>query len=77
MILFTSLSSRFPETAGKTLEEVDDIFIEKRPAWKTRVVTRNIRAAEHGEVDPEKFVQIRHEEVARAASVPAVEPKQG
>ncbi|SNX85857.1 probable High-affinity glucose transporter [Melanopsichium pennsylvanicum] len=27
----------FPETAGKTLEEVDDIFQSGVPAWKTRI----------------------------------------
>lgn len=26
----------FPETAGKTLEEVDEIFQSSVPAWKTR-----------------------------------------
>lgn len=28
----------FPETAGKTLEQVEEMFIEGVPAWKTGVV---------------------------------------
>lgn len=51
----------FPETAGKTLEEVESIFLSKTPAWKTRVDYKKIRAVERGEVDPEKNVS-RHQE---------------
>jgi len=62
----------FPETAGKTLEEVEDLFLQKKPAWKTRVVTRKILAVEHGEIDPDKFAQILQEE--RVGSTATAEP---
>jgi hypothetical protein len=46
----------FLETAGKTLEEVEHIFTDKVPAWKTRVNYKTIRAVEHGGLDSEKVV---------------------
>ena len=52
----------FPETAGKTLEEVEEMFLSKIPAWKTRVETKKILAVEHGEVSPEKLARIVHQE---------------
>lgn len=33
----------FPETAGKTLEEVEDVFAAKTPAWKTSVEKNTTR----------------------------------
>ncbi|KAF1844463.1 high affinity glucose transporter [Cucurbitaria berberidis CBS 394.84] len=44
----------FPETAGKTLEDVEEIFIAGVPAWKTKVEYSNVRRAEQGMLDPEK-----------------------
>lgn len=51
----------FPETAGKTLEEVAEIFEDPNgpkyigtPAWKTRVEYRRAVALEHGEIDYRK-----------------------
>lgn len=44
----------FPETAGKSLEEVETMFLSKTPAWKTHVVTKHTRAIESGRADPEK-----------------------
>lgn len=41
----------FPETAGKPLEEVDEIFHKKIPAWRTHVNTKSVIAAERGEVE--------------------------
>lgn len=41
----------FPETAGKPLEEVDEIFEKKVPAWRTHVHTKRAMAAERGEVE--------------------------
>ena len=48
----------FPETAGKTLEEVVDIFEDPNgiknvgtPAWKTRITTRRTVAMERGQYD--------------------------
>jgi hypothetical protein len=46
----------FPETAGKALEEVEDMFVAKIPAWKTSTDTKRILAWGHGDVDPEKVV---------------------
>jgi hypothetical protein len=51
----------FPETAGKTLEEVEAMFLDKTPAWKTHVDFKKIRAVEKGEINPEKLVDsFRH-----------------
>ncbi|EER40226.1 hypothetical protein HCDG_05623 [Histoplasma capsulatum H143] len=41
----------FPETAGKSLEAVEEIFKSRTPAWKTHVTTKETIAAEHGEVE--------------------------
>ena len=65
----------FPETAGKTLEEVEDMFTD--PAgpkyigtlpWKTRIVTRKAVRLEHGEVDEEKMARFEHVEGERSGS---------
>ncbi|KAK2744806.1 hypothetical protein FQN57_004129 [Myotisia sp. PD_48] len=40
----------FPETAGKTLEEVETMFKEQKPAWRTKV-ERSTRAREHGNLE--------------------------
>lgn len=45
----------FPETAGKTLEDIEEMFMEGTPAWKTRVDFSTSRRAEQGIVDPEKI----------------------
>lgn len=64
----------FPETAGKTLEEVEDMFTD--PAgpkyvgtlpWKTRIVTRKALLLERGVVDEEKL-GFEHEEGERSGS---------
>lgn len=56
----------FPETASKTLEEVENIFEDTSPgslrligtpAWKTRV-NRDIHHTESGNVDPEKLANL-------------------
>ena len=41
----------FPETAGKPLEEVEEMFREGKPAWKTKVATKRIIAAERGDIE--------------------------
>lgn len=67
----------FPETAGKPLEEVEEIFRSKTPAWRTHVTTKKVLAAERGEIEakpgrlglaetetpPEKRVEAQHAEV--------------
>lgn len=50
----------FPETAGKTLEDVEEMFLAGVPAWKTKVDYSNSRGAEQGELDPEKAKQFEH-----------------
>ena len=57
----------FPETSGKTLEEVESMFLLNIPAWKTKVEYGKILAVEHGDVDPEKlaaFNVVQHQEEA-------------
>lgn len=44
----------FPETAGKTLEEVEEMFLSGTKAWQTKVDYHKSRQAELGEIDPEK-----------------------
>lgn len=50
----------FPETAGKTLEDVEDMFLAGVPAWKTKVDYSTSRCVEQGEVDPEKARAFEH-----------------
>ena len=58
MLIHTTLM--FPETAGKTLEEVELIFEDPNgipyigtPAWKTKVDYSKARAIERGELTRE------------------------
>ena len=60
----------FPETAGKTLEEVEELFLDPSgprhigiPAWKTKISTKRAMAKEHGDVDPEKLATYHEESV--------------
>jgi hypothetical protein len=43
----------FPETSGKTLEDIEEMFLSGVPAWKTRVEYSNVRRAEGGAIDKE------------------------
>ena len=59
--MFVHVFFMFPETAGKTLEEVEELFTDPAgpkgvgtPAWKTHVATRGAWARERGEIDSEK-----------------------
>ena len=59
--MFIHVFFMFPETAGKTLEEVEDIFLDPlgpkyvgTPAWKTRISTKRTEALEKGKLDEEK-----------------------
>lgn len=36
----------FPETAGKSLEEVEDMFLSSVKAWETKVQHKDARKAE-------------------------------
>jgi uncharacterized lipoprotein YehR (DUF1307 family) len=53
----------FPETAGKTLEDVEEMFMAGVPAWKTKVDYSNSRRAEQGDMDPEKAKALDHSPV--------------
>lgn len=54
----------FPETGGKTLEEVEDMFMSKIPAWKTRVEYNRVRAIEQGHISADKITAFRHTSTA-------------
>jgi sugar porter (SP) family MFS transporter len=45
----------FPETAGKTLEEVEDIFSSSVKPWNTKVEYQHVRKLEKGDIDPDKY----------------------
>jgi hypothetical protein len=47
----------FPETAGKPLEEVEEIFALKTPAWKTKGGFAQGLEMEKGEHATEKYLQ--------------------
>ena len=51
-----------PETPGKALEDVDEIFMTEAPAWKTRVEFIEIVSAEH-DYASDKEAAFRHEDV--------------
>ncbi|KAH6644757.1 high affinity glucose transporter [Boeremia exigua] len=53
----------FPETAGKSLEDIEEMFMEGIPAWKTKVDFGNSRRAEQGIIDPEKIGGFDHSSV--------------
>lgn len=64
--MFVHVFFMFPETAGKTLEEVKQIFEDPNgikyvgtPAWQTHVSTSRILAEEHGQIDFEKGEGLR------------------
>lgn len=75
----------FPETAGKTLEEVVDIFEDPNgikyigtPAWKTRVSTRRTMLMERNKFDQAAQVEKGgedHEESPNRSGSDAIEPK--
>ena len=59
----------FPETAGKRLEEVEDMFALGIPAWKTKNAFNINRKLEKGELSEEKNVAVRHD--SDAVTTPA------
>lgn len=73
----------FPETAGKTLEEVELMFEDPKgirgigtPAWKTRVEYRHAVALERGEVSGRKGSVLSGEESERVEDVRETVTKQ-
>jgi len=72
--MFLHVFFMFPETAGKTLEEVEDLFTDPAGprnigtlAWKTRISHDRATALERGNVDPEKLAVIHVEEAGVGA----------
>ena len=62
LVMLIHVFFAFPETAGKTLEETESMFLDRSgpkyigtPAWKTHVVTHKVMLLERGDVDPEKL----------------------
>jgi hypothetical protein len=55
----------FPETSGKTLEEVESMFLDGERAWKTRVQYGRVRELEAGNVEvmKERGSIVSHHEV--------------
>lgn len=56
--MFVHVFFMFPETAGKTLEQIEEIFEDPNgikhigtPAWKTRRSAKNMSRAEQGDVE--------------------------
>lgn len=74
--MFVHVFFMFPETAGKTLEEVELIFTDGIPAWKTRVDMKSTLDVEQfGEAHKEKLATIEQEENAperRVSEAPKV-----
>ncbi|KAJ9663260.1 high affinity glucose transporter [Coniosporium apollinis] len=67
--MFIHVFFLFPETAGKTLEEVEGMFLDPdgiknigTPAWKTRVTTKKISQLERGNIDAEKGAVVSRED---------------
>lgn len=74
----------FPETAGKTLEEVVDLFEDPKgikyvgtPAWKTRISTKRTILMEHNQFDQAAQVEKGrdYEESPNRSGSETVEPK--
>jgi hypothetical protein len=72
----------FPETAGKTLEEVEELFLSDVKPWNTHVDYNKIRREEHGEIDAERKLShamhrerqdSEHTEVAHAQQAETLE----
>lgn len=69
LCMFIHVFFMFPETAGKTLEEVEEMFTDPSgprnigtPAWKTHTTTEHILRAERGEIDAEKAQRVVHDD---------------
>lgn len=64
----------FPETAGKSLEEVESMFLSRIPAWKTKIVTKKMAAQERGDIEakPEATPSIPTEPEKAQGSTAAV-----
>ena len=66
--MFLHVFFMFPETAGKTLEEVESIFTDPEgipyigtPAWKTKNARSQIVRLEKGMIDEEEKEQLKRQ----------------
>jgi hypothetical protein len=79
--MFIHVFFMFPETAGKSLEEVEGMFLDPKgfkylgtPAWRTAVVTRTLGLDPHEKMFNENEMRTSDEEKAvRAPTGPADE----
>jgi sugar porter (SP) family MFS transporter len=62
----------FPETAGKTLEDVDEIFTNNVKPWNTRVHYRDVRKMEAGDIQSEKIRAADQTATEKEAEAPPV-----
>jgi hypothetical protein len=60
----------FPETAGKPLEEIGQMFAIGGSVWKIHGAFSTSRLMEKGELDTEKQVAATHEEIERTTATP-------
>jgi MFS family permease len=58
----------FPETAGKTLEEVEEIFMSDVKPWNTHVNYHHVVREERGEIDAEKRLSFAAQHRERGGS---------
>lgn len=70
--MFVHVFFLFPETAGKTLEETEAMFLDPTgpryvgtPAWKTRVQTSTIARVERGDIPNEKLANMHVEDAGK------------
>ena len=73
--MFVHVFFMFPETAGKTLEEVEELFTDPHgpkyigtPAWRTHITTKRVALLEKGEIDPEKYAAYHEDSPERSGS---------
>ncbi|KAF1995685.1 high affinity glucose transporter [Amniculicola lignicola CBS 123094] len=59
----------FPETSGKTLEDIEEMFHEGVPAWKTHVNFHRIRRAEVGDLNDKEQAMKFEENIDSANTV--------
>jgi len=66
--MFVHVFFMFPETAGKTLEEVEELFTDPHgpryvgtPAWKTHITTKRVELIEKGDLEGGKNATFHHD----------------
>lgn len=77
LAMFVHVFFMFPETSGKTLEEIEQIFTDDVngikyigiPAWKTNVSTGVAKALERGDIEKGTGVDHSPERVEEATKI--------